>query len=198
MRSFAHDLIIITLFLIMTTAARADPPRASHDHWRNTNYPSHYVLYDYATHTYVETVDCRALNRFTAVSNETNTLTLYDASRGMTMRLTYDGMWLKAAGAVDFTFYQAGTFDTRTLFEHSDANGVYTGSILKHDACRWDETFPGGGGPAFTFHQTVVTNDSVELYDASRALSVRLDAASMWLKQGQSAYGFFKSGVWRR
>jgi hypothetical protein len=179
------------------TVARADPPRASHDHWRNTSYPSHYVLYDNASRTWVETVDCRVLWRFTALSNEMNVLTLYDASREMTVRLTYEGMFLKPAGAADFSFYQPGTFDTRTLFEHRDANGTYSGTIIKRDACRWEERFPGGSGPAFTFTTGTATPQWVEIYDGSRDLTVRMDAGSMYLRFGQGATNFFKNGRWR-
>ncbi len=92
--------------------AFADPPPASHHYWRNSNYPNHYVLYDAKTRQWVETIDCRVAYRFRAIKNELNNLTLYDDSRGMTVLVNYDGMFLKAAGAVDFSFYQRGTFDT--------------------------------------------------------------------------------------
>jgi hypothetical protein len=188
--------IAFTAITGLGNIARADPPRASHDHWRNTAYPSHYVLYDSASRTWVETVDCRPLWRFTVLSNEMNTLTLYDASRDMTVRLTYEGMYLKASGASGFTYYQPGTFDTRTLFEHNDANGAYTGTIIKRDGCRWEEHFPGVSGAAFTFTQGSITPQAVEIYDGSRDLTVRMDAGSMWLKWGQGGYDFFKSGRW--
>lgn len=183
-------------FLAAAGAAHADPPRPLHEHWRNTNYPSHYVLYDNQSRTWVETVDCRVANRFTQVSNENNTLNLFDASRGMAMRLTYEGMFLKAAGASDFTIYQYGTFDTRTLFEHSDANGAYTGSIVKRDACAWEEWFPGGSAPSYRFVQSAVSPDAVEIYDGSRDIGVRLEASRMLLRQGNTPFSFFRPGRW--
>jgi hypothetical protein len=188
----------ILLTLVIRTGAAADPPRASKDHWRNIDYPSHYILYDPASHTYVETVDCRPLYRFTLQANEANQLTLYDASRNMTVRINYEGMWLKESGAANFTFYQRGTFDRRTLFEHVDASGAHTGSIIKRDGCRWEEHFPGGSGPGFVFTQAAVTADTVDLYDRSRDMTVRLDATRMWLRQGSAPLAFFKNGRWRR
>jgi hypothetical protein len=177
-------------FLLLATVARADPPPASHDHWRNTNYPSHYVLYDNRTRTWTETVDCRVLWHFRELSNQLNVLTLYDDSRGMTVRLTYDGMYLKAAGAADFSFYQAGTFDTRTLFDNGDS------AISKHDGCVWEEWFHGASGPAFRFTQSGIDNGAVELYDGSRNMGVRLEATRMLLRQGNVPWSFFKNGRW--
>lgn len=193
-----HRLQLVCALLIasFSSVGRADPPRASHDYWRNTAYPSHYVRYDQATRTYVETVDCRPLWRFTLVSNAANTLTLYDASRGMTIQLNYDGMYLKPVGQSSFTYYQPGTFDTRTQFFHYDANGTYTGSINRRDGCVWEEWFPGSSLPAYRFRQTLVTNDAVEMYDQTRDLSVRLTRDKMYLRTGSQAYGFFKSGRW--
>lgn len=191
------QVLLTTLLGLSNLTALADPPRASHDHWRNTNYYSHYVLYDAATHTYVETVNCRALNRFTLVSNEMNTLYLYDASRGMSMKLDYTGMYLKAAGAQDFTIYQYGTFDTRTMFEHHDQNGAYTGTIVKKHGCSTEEWFPGGQRPSFTFVLTATSNDAVEMYDGSRGIAVKLVGNDMYLRMPNENYSYFKSGQWR-
>lgn len=183
-------ITIILSLLAFTEAARADPPRANHYHWRNTNYPSHYVLYDYASRTWIETVDCRVFNRFTLVRNEVNTLTLYDASRDMTMLLNYEGMFLKAHGASGFSFYQNGTFDTRTLFQHADA------AISKHHACVWEEWFSGASRPTFSFVQSAVSPDAVELYDRSRDIGVRLESSRMLLRQGNVPFSYFKAGRW--
>lgn len=190
MKNFAKTTLLTLSMVFSASAAFADPPRPSHDHWRNTGYQGHYVLYDFASHTYVETVNCRATNRFTLVSNQLNELTLFDASRGMTMRLNYDGMWLKAAGASDFTFYQSGTFDTRTQFHHD------AGAITKGHGCTWVEWFNGAAGPAYNFAERGTTPGSVELYDGTRDIWVRLDAAQMWLHFGAAAYTFFKTGHW--
>lgn len=187
---------ILLAMVALAPQSFADPPPASHDHWRNTNYPSHYILYDQTSHTYVETVDCRVFWRFTVVANELNQITLYDASRGMTVRLTYDGMYLKPAGQRDFTFYQAGTFDTRTLFRHNDANGAYTGTIIKRNACAWEEYFPGNSAPAYRFVQSGIDANAVEMYDQGRNMTVRLDVGRMYLRQGNGPFNFFKNGRW--
>lgn len=189
-------LCVALLFTLTATSAWADPPMPSHDHWRNTNYGGHYVLYDVASRTYVETINCRVSFRFTLVSNQRNTLTLFDASRGMTVRLDYQGMWLKAQGASDFSFYQAGTFDTRKQFQHFDANGAYTGAITKGHGCSWVEWFPGYSAPSYYFVERGTAPDAVELFDGSRDLWVRLSGSSMALKFGNAAYAFFKNGHW--
>lgn len=183
-------------FAALTTAAFADPPRPSHDHWRNTDYAGHYVLYDRASNSYIETVGCRAAWRFTLVRNETNAIELYDASRGMGMRLDYDGMWLKPAGQADWSLYQRGTFDTRKMFYHNDVNGNFTGTVLKSHGCEWQEWFPGVGSASFRFVERNTTRDAVELYDGSRDLWVKLDATHMYLRTGANPYGFFKGGHW--
>lgn len=190
MKNFAKTTLLTLSLVFSASAALADPPRASHDHWRNTGYQGHYVLYDFASHTYVETVNCRAANRFTLVSNQLNELTLFDASRGMTVRLNYDGMWLKASGASDFTFYQSGTFDTRTQFHHD------AGAITKGHGCTWVEWFNGAATAAYSFAERGTTTGSVELYDGTRDIWVRLDSAQMWLHFGAAAYSFFKTGNW--
>ncbi len=193
--TFRKFLVSLTLTLAATSAF-ADPPRPNHDHWRNTAYPGHYVLFDRASNSYIETVNCTAAWRFTLVSNQNNTLTLYEASRGMTMMLNYDGMYLKAQGASDFTFYQAGTFDTRTIFYHNDAAGNYTGSISKGHGCEWSEWFPGYPSASFHFVEKSTTAGGVEMYDGSRDLYVWLNANSVSLKAGNGAYAFFKNGHW--
>ena len=188
-------LLVLTLTSLSTTAF-ADPPPASHHYWRNTAYPGHYVLYDQATQTWVETVNCQVLWRFALVRNEVNMITLYDASRGMTVKLDYQGMWLLPQGAAGFSLYQVGTFDTRTQFEHWDANGVYTGAITRLHGCGWHEWFPGGSSPAFQFVDSATSGDAVEIYDRGRDLFVRMDATRMYLKFGQNAYQVFKNGRW--
>jgi hypothetical protein len=181
----------------LASPAYADPPPDSHHYWRNTNYPDHYVLYDHASRTWVETIGCRVAYRFTQVSNQMNELTLFDASRGMTVRLTYDGMFLKAAGDAGFGFYQSGTFDRRIRFSHRDAGGAYTGQIARTHGCGWEEWFPGHGGqPGFRFVQVAVTPGYVDVYDASRDMTARMDAGSLYLRQGDAPFAFFKAGGW--
>lgn len=191
--------IFLFLFALSTLASSvfADPPRASHDHWRNTNYPSHYVMYDFATRTYVETIDCQVRYRFSLVSNELNTLTIFDQSRNMTVRLDYSGMHLKAAGATGFTFYQEGTFDTRTRFENQNPNGSVASVISKRHGCQWAEWFTGASAPTYYFVQKATNNNEVEIFDGSRNMWVKMNANSMFLKVGTAAYSFFHSGVWR-
>lgn len=192
-------LLRLTLLLTLLSAPLsifADPPRASHDYWRNTNYVGHYVLYDAASKTYLETINCRVAFRFTAVSNELNTLTLFDASRNMTVRLNYQGMYLKPSGAADFSFYQAGTFDTRTQFENYNPNGSLASTISKRHGCVWQEQFVGAHTPAFSFVEKSTNNDAVELFDASRNLWARLNANAIYLKSGTAPYSFFHNGRW--
>lgn len=174
--------------------AFADPPPASHHYWRNSNYPNHYVLYDAKTRQWVETIDCRVAYRFRAIKNELNNLTLYDDSRGMTVLVNYDGMFLKAAGALDFSFYQRGTFDTREAFYHFDNAGTHTGTFQRAHGCQWQEWFPGVGYPVYTFVQTGVDSGGVEMHDGGRAISVRLEAGRMLLKHGQQAYAHYRNG----
>lgn len=188
-------LLLTAAFL--SSPAYADPPPDSHHYWRNANYPDHYVLYDQASRTWVETINCRVSWRFTQVSNQLNTLTLFDASRGMTVRLDYSGMYLKGASDADFAFYQAGTFDRRIMFAHTNAGGAFTGSIVRTHGCAWQEFFPGSNGtPAYRFVQSAVTPTYVDVYDASRDLTARMDATNLYLRQGSASFGFFKNGHW--
>ena len=180
----------------IATITMADPPRPSHDHWRNTQYAGHYVRYDAPSHTYVETINCRPSYRFTLVSNELNTLTIFDASRNMTVRLDYSGMYLKPSGSTAFTLYQKGTFDTRTQFQHVDSRGTYSGAITKLDGCNWVEYLAGSHTANWHFVERSTTPQSVELFDASRNMFVRLDNTQMFLKTGANPYGFFKNGHW--
>lgn len=189
-------MALMFLAQVFASPAFADPPRANHYHWRNTDYPSHYLQYDYASRTWLETVDCRVLWRFHLESNGVNQLDLIDDSRGMRVRLNYEGMWLKAAGAADYSFYQRGTFDTRTQFFHYDAAGNFTGAITKKPGCVWDEQFAGQSAPTFHFVQSAISNAAVEIYDASRTLWVLLSGNRMDLRQGTGPYGFFKNGHW--
>lgn len=197
-RSLVTALAIAVAHLagLQAPAAFADPPPDNHHHWRNTNYANHYVLYDYASRQWVETIDCRIAYRFNLVRNEMNAIELHDPSRGMTIRLTYDGMYLKAAGAAGFSFYQNGTFDRRLRFEHRDAAGQYTGAISKQHACQWVEYLAGASAPTFRFSHASANASSVEMYDGSRDLWVRLDQTRMYLRVGAGAYGYFKDGRW--
>jgi hypothetical protein len=181
---------------LAATSALADPPRPSHHHWINTNYASHYVLYDYASRQWIETINCQVAYRFNLVSHENNAIILNDPSRDMTIRLDYDGMYLKPHGATEFSFYQAGTFDRREQFQHFDANGAYTGAITKLHACEFVEYLAGATSPTFRFHLANNANGAVELYDGSRDLWVKLDQSRMYLHFGANPYAFFKDGHW--
>lgn len=197
MHKLVMSLILSTFIVLSGQTALADPPRPNHHLWQNSVFHGHYVLYDSATRTWVETIDCRPVFRFTLVSDGLNELVLFDASRGMTVKLTYEGMSLKASGESTFSFYQRGAFDRREMFEHEDGNGAYTGTIARYHGCSWAEWFPGGSAPAFRFGQIVVDGGAVEIYDGTRDIYVRLDASHMWLRQGTAPYGFFKNGKWR-
>ncbi len=183
-------------FVFVTGSAFSDPPVPSHFYWQNSNYFNHYVLYDFASHDYIETVDCKIYWHFKVVTNQLNTLTLFDASRGMTMQLTYDGMYLKPKGATAFTFYQKGTFDTRTQFSHYDQNNTYTGALTKQHACGWVEYLSGATSPTWRFNQIGWTPGYVDLYDGGRNMLVRLNKDSMYLRTGTNPLAFFKKGHW--
>lgn len=189
-------LALAALGFSVATAIFADPPRPSHDHWRNIQYAGHYVRYDSQSRTYVETINCRASYLFTLVSNEMNTLTIFDASRNMTVGLNYEGMYLKAAGATAFMLYQKGTFDTRTQFQHVDSKGAFSGALTKLDGCNWVEYLAGSHTPNWRFVERSTNPQSVELFDGSRNIFVRLDNTQMFLKTGSNPYGFFKNGHW--
>ncbi len=181
---------------LSATSAFADPPRPSHHHWTNSNYANHYVLYDYASGQWIETVNCQAAWRFNLVSNENNAIVLHDPSRNMTMRLEYGAMYLKADGAAAFTLYQYGTFDTHEQFQHFDANGTYTGAITKQHGCQFVEYLAGASQPSYRFFLAYNYGGTVELYDSSRDLWVKLDASRMYLHFANAAYEFFKNGRW--
>src|SRR4051812_24989246 len=86
--------------------AIADPPPTPKNFWRNTNYFNHYVLYERATNTYVETVDCKPLWRFTKVGGNLNEVILRDEGRKLNVKISYDGMYLKADNQAAYQFYQ--------------------------------------------------------------------------------------------
>ena len=193
LRSTLKVLIMVSLGFNALTAF-ADPPPAPHHYWRNSNYPNHYVLYDAKLRQWVETIDCRVAYKFRAIKNELNNLYLYDDSRGMTVLVNYDGMFLKAAGASEFSSYQRGTFDTRERFYHFDNAGGHTGTFARAHGCQWQEWFPGNANPAYTFVQTRVGGDGVEMHDGSRNISVKLEPGRMLLKQGNQPYSFYRNG----
>ena len=178
------------------TSAFADPPRPSHHHWINTNYANHYILYDNASRQWIETVNCQPAWRFNLVSNENNAIVLHDPSRNMTVRLEYGAMYLKANGAADFSLYQYGTFDTREQVQHVDANGIYTGAITKLHSCQFVEYLAGSSQPSFHFFLANNNGGTVELYDNSRDLWVKLEANRMYLHSAGAAYQLFKNGRW--
>lgn len=182
--------------LLFNLSLLADPPQASHHYWQNSNFVGHYVLYDYGSRTYLETINCKVAYRFTVVSNIMNTLTLFDASRGMTVQLNYEGMSLKEKGATKFTFYQQGSFDTREQFKHYDNKGNFTGALTKQHACGWVEYLAGSHAPDWRFVEVGRNKDFVDLYDASRNMTVRLEKNRMLLKTGNNPLGFFKNGNW--
>ena len=194
-RTFGFVLLSLA-FSLASQSVFADPPPASKDYWQNANYNGHYVLYDSVSRTYVETVDCKIFWRFTLLAKSMNVVTLYDKSRDMTVQLTYGGMYLKAKGAAGFTFYQKGTFDTRNQFTHVDPHGTYSGALTKLNACQWVEYLAGSHTANWHFVETARNSDNVDLFDASRSLTVRLSKDRMLLKIGNNPFGFFKKGHW--
>lgn len=187
--------LIGLLLVSVGTTVLGDPPIPPKHHWRNSQHAGHYVLYDAASRTYIETVGCKALWKFKEVTNELNRLTLHDASRNMTMQLTYDAMYLKANGATTFTKYQNGTFDKRQRFSHYQ-NGNYTGALSIGHACSWVEYLAGATSPSWRFVETASNASSIRLYDAGRKLSVILNLNEMWLQWDGKKPEFFKKGNW--
>ncbi len=181
---------------LTATSALADPPPASHHHWINSNYASHYILYDNASRQWIETVNCQPAWRFNLVRREMNAIELHDPSRNMTVRLEYGAMYLKAAGATSFSLYQYGTFDRRERFSHYDSNGAWTGTITKQHGCKLVEYLAGSSSPNFRFVLANNNGGAVEMYDSSRDMWVKLDDSRMYLRTGNQPYGFFKNGRW--
>jgi hypothetical protein len=189
-------LYAIVLSAFIGFAAVADPPTSAKTHWRNTNYYSHYVLYERSTGTWVETINCKPVYRFTKVSSNLNDLILYDAGRKLSVKLNYDGMYLKFDNEAAYKFYQPGTFDKRVRFFHQ-YNGQWTGTLSRLHGCAWEELLAGGTAPSWHFVAYGEDANSVYLYDKSRNMRVRLNPSDMWLQpSGQGTFSFFKTGHW--
>jgi hypothetical protein len=193
---FLSSLTAFVLSLFLATSAVADPPTSPKHHWRNRNDYKHYFLYERATNTWVETIHCNPVYRFKRTGGDLNTLYLYDAGRKLTVKLNYDGMWLKFDHEANYAFYQYGTFDKRVRFFHQ-YNGQWTGTLSRLHGCNWEELLAGGSAPSFRFKAYAEDANAVLLHDASRNMRVRLNAADMWLQpNGQSSFSFFKGGYW--
>lgn len=176
--------------------AFADPPPSPKNLWRNSNYYNHYVLYERKTNTWIETVDCKALWRFTKQSSDLNNLYLRDAGRKLTVKLSYDGMYLKYDNESAFKLYQRGTFDKRVRFFHQ-YNGQWSGTVSRGHACNWEELLAGSQAPNFRFKVYGENASSVFLFDASRNMRVKLNTGDMWLQEkGQANFSYFKNGYW--
>ena len=117
-----------------------------------------------------KTANCQVARRFNLVSNEMNVLTLHDPSRDMTVRLEYGAMYLKLHGAAAFSFYQNGTFDTRTQFLYFDSIGAYTGAITKQHDCQLVEYLAGSGTANYRFFLASNHGGAVEMHDGGHAL----------------------------
>jgi hypothetical protein len=187
---------ILSFGLLLCTILLADPPPAPKTFWRNTNYYNHYILFDSATNTYVETVNCKAAWRFTKIGGDLNNIILRDAGRKLNVKLSYGSMWLKFDTDADYKFYQYGTFEQKARFFHQ-VNGTWTGTLSRGNGCQWEELLAGHSTPSFHFVAYGENAASVFLYDKSRNMRVRLDAAEMWLQQsGAAVFSFFKKGYW--
>lgn len=195
-KRFALGLNAIVLSALLGTAAVADPPTSAKNHWRNANDYKHYVLYERSSNTWVETINCNPVYRFTKVSSDLNNLILYDAGRKLSVKLNYDGMWLKFDHEAAYKLYQYGTFDKRVRFFHQ-YGGQWTGTLSRLHGCAWEELLAGGSAPAFRFKAYGEDASSVFLYDGTRNMRVRLNAADMWLQpSGQAQFSYFKGGYW--
>lgn len=165
------------------------------DVWRSSDGPGHYFRRDYASNSYVETVDCR--RAFTFQINQLNgdSVRLYDPSRKLYVHLQNGAMWLWADGATQWTRYRNGSFDHRFLFGHRAAGGSQTSWFNLLDGCRWHETVAGGG---FDFVETGKSASAVVMYDSSRNLFVKLEETVMSLRSGGAgAFNFYHYGSWQ-
>lgn len=193
--AFLKFLAVVAAVFI-GVGAKADPPVSPKNHWRNANDPKHYLLYEKASNTWVETVNCIPMWRFKKVSSNLNNLYLRDESRKLNVQLNYDDMRLKFDNEPAYKFYQKGTFDKRVRFFHS-YNGQWTGTVSRLNGCSWEELLAGGSKPSWFFKAYGEDANSVYLYDGSRNMRVRLDAANMYLQPtGQATFSFFKTGYW--
>jgi len=175
---------------------------ANFDLWRASSDPTSYVLHNNNTGEYVETINCRVAFRFVVNKTFPGGVVLYDASRNLYVQLTQSAMSLWPAGATNWSYFKAGTFDNRSMFEHQDKSGGITGAIWMKDACRWEEYLGGTARPDFRFQQVRVTDGTVVLGDSSRDLYVMLGDGAMYLHKGVVTDGrqwvFFKKGYWGR
>jgi hypothetical protein len=189
-------LQVLVLSVLCGGVAIADPPTGPKYFWRNRNDYKHYVLYEKSSNTWVETVNCVPAWRFTKISSDLNNLYLRDAGRKLTVKVNYDGMWLKFDNQTSFSFYQPGAFEKRVRFFHQ-YNGQWTGTVSRKNGCAWEELLAGGSAPSFHFKAYGEDASSAYLYDGSRNMRVRLNAADMWLQpSGQPTFSFFKTGYW--
>ncbi len=189
-------VLAIGMAVFFGLGVKADPPTSPKNHWRNHNDPKHYILYESSSATWVETVNCTAMWRFKKISSDLNNLYLRDEGRKLTVRINYDDMQLKFDNEPAFHFYQKGTFDKRVRFFHQ-YNGQWTGTLSRLNGCAWEERLAGDAKPAWFFKAYGEDANSVYLYDGSRNMRVRLDAANMYLQpSGQANFSLFKGGYW--
>jgi len=188
--------------LAMGILAAASGNAAEFALWTTNSDPSSYVLHNNNTGLYVETINCRAAFTFQLKKVYVGGIQLYDASRDLYVLLDQFQMKLWSKAERKWVAFKSGTFDNRYLFEHQDTSGAITGSLWKKDACVWEEYGGGTSQPDFRFRQTRVSDGTVVLHDASRAMWAMLGEETMYLHQGSAPnstnWHFFKKGHWAR
>jgi hypothetical protein len=158
--------------------------------WRYSDNPSGYFLYEPTRNRWVETTPSKSQLFFKETGRNGSSITLYDASRDVTVRLGTSRSSVKWASGPGNSFEKLydGGWDDRVSF------GYNKGRFVLDDNNVWHERNVSG---SYTFKEVQRTDGYVILYDVSRSIWVRLGADHCDIHGRGEPWAFLYQGGWQ-
>ena len=142
---------------------------------------------------WVETIGDNEAFYFRQTDRNDTYVELFDASRGMAVRLYADAMYLKAAGEAQYRRFYYGHWDDRRLYG-DPTPGVPVSYFDLKTAQIWH--WVRSGAQTLYMREILRNDDQIQLYNGAEGVTISLMDHAVWMKKDGSSWFRYSAGAW--
>lgn len=140
---------------------------------------------------WVETLNGKEAFYFRQSDRNDTYVELFDSSRGITVRLYADAMYLKAANETNYRRLYYGHWDDRRLYNVPGGQPSYF-SLKTASIWHWARK----GLPVLYMRETLRNDSQVQLYSGAEGVTISLMDNQVWMKKDGAAWTRYSDGGW--
>ena len=142
---------------------------------------------------WIETIDAQEAYYFKQSDRNETFVELFDATRNLYVRLYGQSMSLRGPGETQFSFFRAGHWDDRRLYNYTlpGAQPAYL-NLKTAEIWHWVRT----GAQIHYLREILRNDDQVQLYDGMDQMTISLMDNEIWLKKDGFNWFKYSAGSW--